>query len=55
METQQYKLRVIKEILLNLDSEDEAEQILDLLAGREGSYNIAGNKTFVYTELEVAV
>lgn len=53
MVTQRYRLRVIKETILTLDSEREADQILDMLASREVRYGIAENKTFIYTEKEV--
>jgi hypothetical protein len=49
--TTHYKLKVIKEIILGLETKNEAEQIADLLASRETS-NFIGNLSYVYTEIE---
>jgi len=46
-----YKLKVVKEIILGLETKVEAEQIADLLASREVS-NFVGNLSYVYTEIE---
>lgn len=46
-----YKLKIVKEIVLGLENKMEAEQIADLLASREVS-NFAGNLSFIYTEVE---
>lgn len=46
-----YKLKIIKEIILGLETKTEAEQIADLLASRETS-NFVGNLSYIYTEIE---
>lgn len=49
--TTNFKLKIVKEIILGLDSKTEAEQIADLLASRENT-NFVGNLSYIYTEIE---
>ena len=47
----QFKVRVVKDIYLDLLSMNEAEQIADLIASRESQMTTLGNLTSVYTEV----
>jgi len=47
----QFKVRVVKDIYLDLLSMNEAEQIADLIASRESHMTTLGNLTSVYTEV----
>ena len=47
----QFKVRVVKDIYLELLSMNEAEQIADLIASRESQMTTLGNLTSVYTEV----
>lgn len=47
----QFKVRVVKDIYLDLLSMNEAEQIADLIASRESNMTTLGNLTSVYTEV----
>jgi hypothetical protein len=47
----QFKVRVVKDIYLDLLSINEAEQIADLIASRESQMTTLGNLTSVYTEV----
>ena len=47
----QYKLRIVKDIYLDLLNLNEAEQIADLIASRESQTTTLGNLTSVYTEV----
>lgn len=46
-----YKLKIVKEIILGLENQTEAEQIADILASRE-TINFVGNLSYIYTEVE---
>ncbi len=47
----QFKVRVVKDIYLDLLNMNEAEQIADLIASRESQMTTLGNLTSVYTEV----
>ena len=47
----QFKVRIVKDIYLDLLSMNEAEQIADLIASRESQITTLGNLTSVYTEV----
>jgi hypothetical protein len=47
----QFKVRVVKDIYLDLLSMNEAEQIAELIASRESQMTTLGNLTSVYTEV----
>jgi hypothetical protein len=47
-----FRLRVVKDIYLDLRSLDEAEQIAELIACRESQMTTFGKMTSVYTEVE---
>ena len=47
----QYKVRIIKDVYLDLLSINEAEQIADLIASRESQMTTLGSLTSVYTEV----
>jgi hypothetical protein len=47
-----FRLRVVKDIYLDLRSIDEAEQIAELIASRESQMTTFGKMTSVYTEVE---
>lgn len=49
--TTNFKLKIVKEIILGLDNKTEAEQIADMLASRE-NINFVGNLSYIYTEIE---
>lgn len=51
METQ-FLLRVVKEIYIDLNSIEEANQIAELVANRESLNTVFGNLTTVFTEVE---
>ena len=46
-----FRLRVVKDIYVNLRDIEEAEQIADLIASRESQMTTLGNLTSVYTEV----
>ena len=52
METAQYKIKVIKETIVTLDSDTEAEQVAELLANRETGQSAFGRTLFVYSDIE---
>ena len=47
-----FRLRIVKDIYLDLRSVDEAEQIADLIASRESQITTFGKMTSVFTEVE---
>jgi uncharacterized protein YacL (UPF0231 family) len=49
---QTYKLRIVKDIYVDLKNLKEAEQIADMIALRESSYTTFGKMSTVYTEIE---
>lgn len=52
MSANRYKIKIIKETLLDLDSDLEAEQIAEFLADREVRQKAFGNSIFVYSDYE---
>jgi len=46
-----FRLRVVKDIYVNLRDIEEAEQIADLIASRESKITTFGKMTSVYTEV----
>jgi hypothetical protein len=46
-----FLLRVIKDVYVDLKSDDEANQVAELLASRESHDSFLGNMTSVYTEV----
>jgi hypothetical protein len=46
-----FRLRVVKDIYLNLRDIGEAEQIAELIASRESQMTTFGKMTSVYTEV----
>jgi hypothetical protein len=53
MTTNRYKIKVIKETILDLDSDQEAEQIAELYASRETGSKMLGGVAFVYSDYEL--
>ena len=47
-----FRLRVVKDIYVNLRDIDEAEQIAEIIASRESQMTTFGKMTSVYTEVE---
>lgn len=52
MSVSRYKIKVIKETVLDLDSDIEAEQIAEFLADREVRQKAFGNSILVYSDYE---
>lgn len=50
--TKQYKIKIVKETFIDLESDREAEQVADLLASRENKSVGIGTLTFVYADYE---
>lgn len=48
---QPFRLRVVKDIYVNLRDIDEAEQIAEIIASRESKITTFGKMTSVYTEV----
>ena len=48
---QPFRLRVVKDIYVNLRDIDEAEQIADLISSRESKITTLGSMTSIYTEV----
>lgn len=48
----QYKIKVIKESILEAETDYEAEQIAEILTQREGISKAFGNTMFVYSDVE---
>lgn len=48
-----YKIKITKETLLDLETENEAKQIADLLLSREDTINFAGHITIAYSDYEL--
>jgi len=53
MSTSQYKIKVVKETILDLDSDLEAEQIAEFLADREVRQKAFGNSISDYEKVLV--
>jgi len=47
-----FLLRVVKEIYIDLNNIDEANQIVNLMANRESLNTVFGKMTTVFTEVE---
>lgn len=47
-----YKIKVIKETLVDLDSELEAEQVAEMLANREVRDRTFGSMVLIYSDYE---
>ena len=47
-----FKVRIVKDIYLDLLNIDEAEQIAEIIASRESQMTTFGKMTSVYTEVE---
>jgi hypothetical protein len=47
-----YKIKVVKECIIEADSDSEANQIADILADRESRSKAFGNTIFVYAEAQ---
>jgi hypothetical protein len=52
MTATKYKIKIINETVLDLDSISEAKQIADLLEAREFIPNFLGNVIYTYSEIE---
>lgn len=52
MTTVKYKIKIINETVLDLDSINEAKQIADLLEARDFVPNFLGNVIYTYSEIE---
>ena len=50
---QTYRVRVVKDVYLNLIDINEAEQVADLIANRESQIPTFGQVTSVFTEVEL--
>jgi hypothetical protein len=48
----QYKIKVIKETVIELDSDIEAEQVAEILAEREVRNRAFGSTLFIYSDFE---
>ena len=46
-----FKVRIVKDIYLDLLNIDEAEQIADLISSRESKITTLGSMTSIYTEV----
>jgi len=46
-----FKVRIVKDVYLDLMNIDEAEQIADLISFRESRITTLGNMTSIYTEV----
>lgn len=49
----QYKIKVIKESILEAETDDEAEQIAEILTQREGVSRAFGSPMFIYSDVEL--
>jgi hypothetical protein len=47
-----FRLRIVKDIYLDLLDIDEAEQVAEIIASRESQMTTFGKMTSVYTEVE---
>ena len=47
-----FRLRIVKDVYLDLLDINEAEQIADIIASRESQMTTFGRMTSVYTEVE---
>ena len=47
-----FRLRIVKDVYLDLLDLNEAEQIADIIASRESQMTTFGKMTSVYTEVE---
>jgi hypothetical protein len=47
-----FRLRIVKDVYLDLLDINEAEQIADIIASRESQMKTFGRMTSVYTEVE---
>jgi len=52
MTTTKFKIKVINETILELESLNEAKQIADLLEERNSISNFIGNISYTYSEIE---
>jgi hypothetical protein len=52
MITTKFKIKVINETILELESLSEAKQIADLLEERNSISNFIGNISYTYSEIE---
>ncbi len=48
-----YKITVTKELILNLDSENEAKQVAEMLSLREIKHDFVGNVCLVHSGYEL--
>jgi hypothetical protein len=51
--TAQYKIIITKQTIVDLESENEAKQVAELLAGREMAPNFAGHMVFISSDYEL--
>lgn len=48
-----YRIKVTKEMMLELESELEAQQVAEIIADRESGMSFAGNLALVYCDYEL--
>lgn len=53
MDSSRYKIKVVKEIFMDLDSDTEAEQIAEMFVSREVGSKMLGSVAFVYSDYEL--
>jgi len=53
MDASRYKIKVVKEVFMDLDSDAEAEQIAEMLVSREVGSKMLGSVAFVYSDYEL--
>lgn len=47
-----YRIKITKETILNLESENEAKQVAELLSSREVKHDFIGNVCIVHSDYE---
>jgi hypothetical protein len=52
MTTVKYKIKIINETILDLNSLNEAKQVADMLENRDTVPNFLGNIIYTYSEIE---
>ena len=53
MDCSRYKIKVVKEIFMDLESDTEAEQIAEMFVSREVGTKMLGSVAFVYSDYEL--
>jgi len=53
MDCSRYKIKVVKEIFMDLESDTEAEQVAEMFVSREVGTKMLGSVAFVYSDYEL--